>query len=206
MSSNPPVTLAITGASGAQYGLELLRQLRLAGETVYLLLSRPALVVIHTETEWRLPGRPAEIEAVLREQFADLPGTVRVFGREEWTAPVASGSHAPRAMVVCPCSNATLAAMALGTSRSLIERAADVVLKERRKLIVVHRETPVSEIQLEHMLKLTRMGAIIMPASPGFYHRPETVEDMVDFIVARVLDHLGIAHELLRPWGRAEKE
>jgi len=200
VNTRPPITLAITGASGAHYGLRLLEQLLLAGETVYCMVSQPALVVIHSETDWRLPARPNEMEVAFSQRFATLPGHVRVFGQQQWFAPVASGSNPPRAMVVCPCSNATLAAIALGTSRSLIERAADVVLKERKHLIIVHRETPLSAIQLEHLLTLARMGVTVMPASPGFYHRPQRVEDMVDFMVARVLDHLNIAHDLLSRW------
>jgi 4-hydroxy-3-polyprenylbenzoate decarboxylase len=128
---------------------------------------------------------------------------LRVFGREEWFAPVASGSNPPDAMVICPCTMGTLAAVACGLADNLIARAADVVLKEKRPLILVPRETPFSQIHLENMLKLARSGAVILPANPGFYHRPESVQQVVDFVVARVLDQLGIAHDLMPRWGEA---
>ena len=195
------LALALTGASGVQYGIRLLECLVSAGERVHLMLSRPAQVVLGLETELSVPGRPVEIARFFSERFAAAPEQIRCYGPEQWTAPVASGSSVPRAMVVCPCSTATLSAVATGASRSLIERAADVVLKERRKLVLVIRETPFSEVHLENMLRLARMGAVIMPANPAFYHRPQTVDDLVDFMVARVLDHLEIAHELGPRWG-----
>jgi 4-hydroxy-3-polyprenylbenzoate decarboxylase len=196
-----PISLAITGASGAAYGLRLLEMLLRSGRAVYLMVSAPAQVVLATETELRLPSRPSEAEAYLAARFNAAPGQLRVFGREQWLAPVASGSSAPEAMVVCPCSTGTLAALATGMSRSLIERAADVMLKERRRLILVPRETPLSAIHLENMLRLAQLGAVILPASPGFYHKPAQVSDLVDFIVARALDHLGIEHNLVSRWG-----
>lgn len=195
------IALAMTGASGAQYGLRLIQCLVAAGTNIQLMLSQPGQVVIGMETDLKLPGRTAEIQRFITERYQAEPDQIAVFGRDQWTAPLASGSGAPQAMVICPCSAGTLSAVALGASRSLLERAADVVLKERRKLILVVRETPLSEIHLEHMLKLTRMGAIIMPASPGFYHEPTTVDDLVDFMVARVLDHLDIDHKLMPVWG-----
>lgn len=201
-----PITLAVTGASGAAYGLRLLESLLQNGRTVYLMISAPAQVVLATETELRLPARPAEAEAYLADRFRAAPGRLRVFGREQWLAPVASGSSAPQAMVVCPCSTGTLAAIANGMSRNLIERAADVVLKERRQLILVPRETPLSAIHLENMLRLAQLGAVILPASPGFYHKPAQVSDLVDFVVARVLDHLGIEHGLIQRWGEQVDE
>ncbi len=130
-----------------------------------------------------------------------MPKQIRVFGEDDWMSPVASGSGAPSSMVICPCSTGTLSAIACGLSNNLAQRAATVVLKERRKLIIVPREAPYSEIHLENMLKLSRMGSIIIPASPGFYNRPETVNDMVDFIVARILDQLGVPQELMPSWG-----
>ncbi|MFP4079946.1 MAG: UbiX family flavin prenyltransferase [Ectothiorhodospira sp.] len=201
--SSPPATvaLALTGASGARYGLRLLQCLLEAGVRVHLMVSGPGRLVIGLETGLDLPEEPAGVEQVLAGRFSARPGQLRVFGPAQWTAPVASGSSAPEAMVVCPCTTATLAAVASGASRSLIERAADVVLKERGRLILVVRETPLSEIHLEHMLRLTRMGAVILPASPAFYHRPGTVEALVDFVVARTLDHLHISNDLVPRWG-----
>jgi len=195
------VTLAITGASGVQYGLRLLQCLVEQNQQVLLMISRAARVVVATETELRLPGTPEATASFLTEQYAAADGQIRVLGHEQWMAPVASGSGAPSAMVVCPCSTGTLSAIACGASNNLIERAADVALKERRQLILVPREAPYSEIHLENMLKLTRMGAIILPASPGFYHRPQGVAEMVDFIVARILSQLGFSQSLLPPWG-----
>jgi flavin prenyltransferase len=197
----PDLALALTGASGVQYGIRLLECLVSAGIPVHLMLSRPAQVVLGLETDLSVPGRPAEIGRYFSERFQAAPGQIRCYGPEQWTAPVASGSAAPRAMIVCPCSTATLSAVATGASRSLIERAADVVLKERRKLILVVRETPFSEVHLENMLRLARMGAVIMPANPAFYHRPRTLDDLIDFMVARILDHLDIVHDLMPRWG-----
>jgi len=195
------VTVAITGASGVQYGLRLIQCLVAAERQVLVMISRAAQVVIATETDLKMPGSPADQERFLTEQFEAQPGQIRVFGREQWMAPVASGSGAPSKMVVCPCSTGSLSAIATGASNNLIERAADVALKERRQLILVPREAPYSEIHLEHMLKLTRMGSVVIPASPGFYQRPQTVEDMVDFVVARILNQLQIEQTLLPRWG-----
>ncbi|MCP4698236.1 MAG: UbiX family flavin prenyltransferase [Gammaproteobacteria bacterium] len=195
------ISLAMTGASGAGYGLRLLELLLAAGQTVYLMVSEPARIVINTETSLALPADPEDIQALLNKRYRAAPGRLQVFGEQQWTAPPASGSSVSRAMAVCPCSSGTLSAIASGSARSLIERAADVVLKERRKLILVHRETPLSVIHLENMLKLARMGAVILPASPGFYHRPRRVADIVDFVAARILDHLDVAHELTPRWG-----
>jgi len=199
--SRAPIALAMTGASGAQYGLRLLECLLASGQRVYLMLSRPAQVVVGSETDFALPGRPAEIARNLAERFGVDDGALEVFGQEEWTAPVASGSATARAMVVCPCSMATISSLAVGASRNLIERAGDVMIKERRPLIVVPRETPFSAIHLENMLRLARAGAVVMPANPGFYHRPNSVAEVVDFIVARILDHLGVDHDLGPRWG-----
>lgn len=194
------VALAWTGASGIQYGLRLLECLLEAGAEVWLMVSKPAQVVARIEADLTLPSQPRELEAFLSNRFG-AEGRLRVFGLEQWTAPVASGSSAPDCLVICPCTTGTLAAVATGASRSLIERAADVALKERRKLVLVVRETPFSEIHLENMLKLARMGAVILPANPAFYHRPRTVGDLVDFVVARTLDHIGIEHGLVPRWG-----
>lgn len=197
-----PITVAITGASGAPYGLRLIECLVNAGHQVYVMVSKAAHIVIATETDYKLPGQAAQMEHTLSDMFGAKENQIKVFGKEDWMAPVASGSGAPSQMVVCPCSTGTLSAIATGASNNLIERAADVALKERRKLILVPRETPYSEIHLDNMLKLTRMGAVIMPASPGFYHRPESIDDLVNFMVARLLDHLGVEQQLMERWGQ----
>ena len=195
------VTLAITGASGAQYGLRLLECLVKANCRVFVMVSRAAQVVIATETDEQLPGGAAEQTNYLISRFDARADQIQVFGKEQWMAPVASGSGAPSKMVVCPCSTGSLSAIACGASNNLIERAADVALKERRKLILVPREAPYSEIHLEHMLKLTRMGAVMIPASPGFYNKPTTIEDMIDFVVVRILNQLDIEQSLMPRWG-----
>ncbi|WP_322002551.1 flavin prenyltransferase UbiX [Marinobacter alexandrii] len=200
------VNLAFTGASGAQYGLRLLQCLVAAGCRINVMVSRAAQVVIATETELKLPGTPPAMQEFLTDWADAKPGQILVFGRDDWFAPPASGSGEKAPLVVCPCSTGTLSALATGASDNLIERAGDVALKERRQLILVPREAPFSEVHLENMLKLTRMGAVIMPASPGFYHKPESVQDLVDFIVARLLDHLGIAQDLMPRWGEARSE
>lgn len=199
--SSAPIALAFTGASGSAYGLRLLECLLDAQRPVYLMISQAAQVVLSLESDLQVPGRPEEAEVFLSEYFDTAPGQLRVFGRQQWTAPVASGSNPPEAMVVCPCTTGTLAGIAAGTSANLIERAADVCLKEQRKLILVVRETPFSAIHLENMLRLAHAGAVIMPANPGFYHQPVSVAEVVDFMVARVLDHLGVQHQVLPRWG-----
>ena len=200
-SLEQPIALAITGASGSAYALRLLECLIGAGRQVYLMISQAGQIVLQMESDLDLPSRPTEMQQILAERFDAEPEQLQVFGRQQWMAPVASGSNPPQAMVVCPCTTGTLAAIASGASNDLMERAADVMLKERRKLILVVRETPFSEIHLENMLRLSRMGAVIMPANPGFYYNPETVEDLVNFMVGRVLDHLGIEQDLLPRWG-----
>jgi len=194
-------TLAMTGASGAWYGLNLLEQLIKAQQTVYLLISDAARLVIPLETGLELPTTPEEIQQLLSDRYQAAPTQLQVLGLTQWTSPLASGSAAPPAMVICPCTSGTLSAIANGFSRNLIERAAEVVLKEQHQLIIVHRETPLSVIHLENMLRLARAGALILPASPGFYHQPQTVNAVIDFIVARILDQLGIEHDLWPRWG-----
>jgi flavin prenyltransferase len=195
------VALALTGASGMPYGVRLLECLLGGGHRVYLLYSQAAQIVARQEMDLALPARAKEAEAFFGERFNAAAGQLRAFGREEWFAPVASGSNPADAMVVCPCSMGTLAAIAQGLADNLIERAADVMLKEARKLVLVPRETPLSAIHLENMLRLSRAGAVILPANPGFYHHPQRVEDLVDFVVARVLDQLRIPHQLMPRWG-----
>ncbi len=202
MTSSPnTITLALSGASGMAYGLRLLECLLTADRQVYLLVSQAAHIVAKQELGIALPARPLDLEKQLSESLHAREGQLRVFGREDWNAPVASGSNPADAMVVCPCSMGTLAAIAHGISDNLIERAADVMLKEQRKLILVPREAPFSTLHLENMLKLSKMNAVILPANPGFYHRPQSVEDIIDFVVARILDQLGIQHALMARWG-----
>ncbi len=201
IDTKQPIAIAITGASGSAYGLRLLELLLQNGRQVYLMISKAGEMVIPMETGMELPSETAQMEEVLVQRFNAMEGQLRLFGREEWTAPVASGSNPPAAMVVCPCTAGTLSAIATGASNNLIERAADVMLKEQRRLILVVRETPLSAIHLENMLKLARLGVVTMPASPGFYNRPQSLEQIVDFMVARVLDHLEIQHDLIQPWG-----
>lgn len=199
--SEQPIAVAITGASGSAYALRLLECLIGAGVAVDLMISQAGQIVLKMESDLDVPAQPGEAEKLLSAHFGAAAGQLRVFGRQQWLAPVASGSNPPRAMVVCPCTSGTLSAIACGASNDLMERAADVVLKERRKLILVVRETPFSDIHLENMLKLSRMGAVIMPANPGFYHRPQNLQQLVDFMVARILDQLEVPHQLMSRWG-----
>ena len=198
------VCLAFTGASGMPYGIRLLECLLEAGCHVQLLYSQVAQVVAKQEMGLELPARAAEAQTHFRERYAALTGKLDVYGREEWFAPVASGSNAPDAMVVCPCTMGTLASIAQGLGSNLIERAADVVLKEGRKLVLVPRESPFSAIHLENMLRLSRAGAVILPPNPGFYHHPKNIEALVDFVVARILDQLAVPHALMQRWGEED--
>ncbi|MCB1851990.1 MAG: UbiX family flavin prenyltransferase [Gammaproteobacteria bacterium] len=200
------VSLAITGASGCGYGLRLLEHLLQAECQVYLMISKAAQAVMALESDLSVPAHPKAAQVLFSERFRAAPGQLWVFGREQWTAPVASGSNAAQAMVIAPCSTGTLSAIACGASNNLIERAADVMLKERRPLILMIRETPLSVIHLENMLGLARLGVTIMPASPGFYQHPKQISELLDFMVARVLDHLAIEHQLLRRWGERSEE
>ena len=196
------VTVGMTGASGTQYGLRLVECLIKADYTVYLMFTKAAQIVVGSETDCKLPGRTAEQTRYLSSLYGAREGQLRVYGDEEWTSPVASGSGAPRRMVVCPASMATVSAVATGASENLLERAADVVIKEGGHLVIVPRETPFSAIHLENMLKLSRLGVTILPANPGFYNQPTQVAELVDFIVARILDQLEVEHQLMKRWGR----
>jgi flavin prenyltransferase len=197
------ITLAFTGASGLQYGLRLLECLLAADARVYLLYSPAAQVVARHELDLTLPTQPHAAAAFFAERYRARVGQLTVFAREDWLSPIASGSNPADAMAICPCSMGTIGALAAGLADNLIERAADVMLKERRALVLVPRETPFSAIHLENLLKLARAGAVIMPPAPGFYGRPATIADMIDFIVARVLDQLGVTHALGPRWGEA---
>lgn len=195
------VCLAFTGASGMPYGLRLLECLLVAGCRVQLLYSPAAQIVARQEMALELPARPSDARSALLAELGLKEAKLDVYGREEWFAPVASGSNPPDVMVICPCTMGTLAAIASGLSDNLIERAADVVLKEGRKLVLVPRETPFSTIHLENMLRLARAGAVILPPNPGFYQHPQNISELVDFVVARILDQIGVPHQLLARWG-----
>jgi flavin prenyltransferase len=201
MLVNETITLALTGASGLQYGLRLLECLLTARQKVYLLFSKAAHAVATYELEFKIPKQTSAKREFLLNYFSAEETLLEVFDQFEWTAPIASGSSVSKAMVICPCSTGTLASIAEGMSNNLIERAADVILKENKKLILVLRETPLSLIHVENMRKLLLNNAVIMPASPGFYHRPTKVSDLVDFMVAKILDHLGVEHQLVKRWG-----
>jgi 4-hydroxy-3-polyprenylbenzoate decarboxylase len=196
-----PIVVAITGASGAPYAVRLLETLVAARRSVSLIVSDHGLRLLQTETALRsIDGLRAEIGA------GAWDAAVRVYDDRDRGAAPASGSARSAGMVICPCSMGTISAIAAGSSRSLVERAADVALKERRRLIVVPRETPYSAIHLENMLSLTRAGGVVLPASPGFYHRPRDVDQLVNFVVARVLDHLDVEHDLVPRWGAGSDE
>jgi len=191
--SQLPVILAITGASGAPYAVRLLEVLATNAVPTWLLVSTHG---------WRLLAEECGIkdEAGLRKATGGDWTSVLPFDDKDRGAKPASGSAPSAGMVICPCSMGTVAAVAHGTSRSLIERAADVVLKERRKLILVPRETPLSLVHLRNLTLATEAGAIVLPAAPGFYHKPQSVRDLVDFVVQRVLDHLGVDSDLVKRW------
>lgn len=196
MSTVRPIVLAITGASGAPYAIRLLEQLIKARREVQLIISSHGLRLLETECG---VGSAAELRA--RVGVSGWDAHVTPFDDADRGAAPASGSALTAGMVICPCSMGTLSAISVGASRSLVERAADVTLKERRPLVLVPRESPLSAIHLENMLRVTRAGAVVLPASPGFYHRPSSIDELVDFVVARVLDHLDVDHELVRRWG-----
>ena len=193
MTGSLPLVVAITGASGAPYAVRLLQALAHAEQPTWLIVSDHGLRLLSTE---------CDIDSVdaLRDRVGAKAwdASVRTFDDRDRGALPASGSVRTRGMVICPCSMGTIAAISQGTSRSLVERAADVVLKERRRLVVVPRETPYSDIHLENMLRLTRAGAVVMPASPGFYHRPERIEQLLDFVVGRILDHVDVPNGMPR--------
>lgn len=194
-------TVAITGASGAPYGLRLLQSLIKGGHFVYLTISGEGLSILNDETNLRLKGSETDIQSVLEKHLEAREGQITYFDEDNMYATIASGSSRVDAMVVIPCSMKTLAAIANGYASTLIERAADVTLKEKRKLIIVPRETPLSAIHLRNMLTLSELGCHLIPAMPAFYHHPKHISDMVDFIAGRVLDGLGIENDLSPRWG-----
>jgi 4-hydroxy-3-polyprenylbenzoate decarboxylase len=199
--SERPIVVAITGASGAPYAVRLLEALADARRAVQLIVSSHGFRLL--DTEMGIDSLDALRTHIGVEAW---DRSITVFDDTDRGATPASGSALSDGMVICPCSMGTLSAISIGASRSLVERAADVALKERRKLILVPRETPLSAVHLENMLRLTRAGAIVMPAAPGFYHRPTSIDDLVNFVVARVLDHLGVRHSLVARWNSGTDE
>lgn len=198
-----PITLAMTGASGAAYGLRLLECLLKAQRRVYFMISDAARTVIKMEMGLELPAEISTLENFLLNRFSAQPNQLKVFGNMDWLAPPASGTGGKIPMIICPASGGVISAIATGASTNLVQRAADVAIKEKRPLIIVPREMPASAIHLENQLKLAHLGATIMPASPGFYQNPRSLDDIIDFVVARILDQLDIAHDLLPRWGGA---
>ena len=195
MSGTPPIVVGITGASGAPYAVRLLQQLIASHRPVSLIVSKYGMRLLETEAGI---GSIDELRTAVGTTAWD--SCVETFSNEDRGAPPASGSSLTAGMIVCPCSMGTLSAIAVGASRSLIERAADVTLKERRRLVLVPRETPLSAIHLANMLRLARAGAVVMPASPGFYHGPKQISELVDFMVARMFDQLGVEQTLVKRW------
>lgn len=201
MSGHAPLVMAMTGASGAPYALKLLESLLAGNRKVSLIVTDHGRRLLSTESD-------IKDETALRDRVGAKAwdALVTVFDDGDRGATPASGSAKSSGMVICPCSMGTLSAVAAGSSRSLVERAADVALKERRKLVLVTRETPLSAIHLQNMLRVTRAGAVVLPATPGFYHRPSSIDDLVAFVVARVLDQLGVEHELARRWSSGARD
>ena len=199
------ISIGITGASGVAYALRLIQILLAGDHRLHLAISSAARMVLAMEANIQLPRSRDAAVALLRETLAVETGQLILYGEQDWMSPLASGSSAPRRMVVVPCTGGALSAIAQGASNNLLERAADVVLKEKGQLILVPREMPLSSIHLRHMLTLSDMGAVIMPASPGFYHGADSVNDLVDFVVARILEHLGEKQTLVAPWGYTGK-
>jgi len=197
------IVVAITGASGAIYSLRLVEELIKGDCRVTLLASRAGLEVLRYETGLEWEGTPTQRRQLMRDYFG---GSKRLehYDEKDLFAPVASGSSVPDAMVVCPCSMGSAGRIAAGTSESLLERVADVVLKERRDLIVVPRETPLNRIHLRTLLTLSEAGAHVLPAMPGFYHKPKSLEELVDHLVGKILDSLGIPHRLFPRWGEEQ--
>jgi len=196
MATEKPIVVGVTGGSGALYAVRLLEVLLRSGRHVHLTLSEAAVQVFKQEL-----GVEIDLNA-FRPSFlnAETAG-LRYFHHQDWFAPTASGSYLTGGMVVVPCSGGTLAAIAHGLSSNLVQRAAEVHLKERRPLVLIPREAPLSLIAIENMAAATRAGATVLPASPGFYHGPKTIDDLVDFLVARICDQLGVAHSLTERWG-----
>jgi len=199
MAAEKPIVVGITGGSGAVYAVRLIDVLLTAGREVHLTLSDAAVQVVKQEL-----GIDVDLGAFNPSMLKAPTKRLRYFHFQDWFAPMASGSFRTDGMVVVPCSGGTLAAVAGGQSSNLVQRAAEVHLKERRKLILVTREAPLSLVAIENMATATRAGAVVLPASPGFYYDPKSVDDLVDFVVARICDQLGVEHSLLRRWGEGD--
>jgi len=195
------LTVAMTGASGAPYTLRLLELCLQAKINIQFITSQPGQIVLGMESDLKLTGTPQKMQQQLATYFDSDPSLISVYAKDQWTAPAASGSSVADAMVVCPCTMGSLASIAAGNGDNLIHRAADVVIKERKKLILVPRETPFSSIHLENMLKLSNLGVVILPPNPGFYQGVSSVSDLVDFVVSRILDQLGIENNISPRWG-----
>jgi len=195
------IVVGITGASGAIYGLRLIEELLHAEMQVSVLLTHAGQQVLAFETGLNLSGKHQECSQQLKEHF-NTKNNLQYYNIDDFFAPVASGSSAPDGVVICPCSMGTVGRIAAGLSDNLLERVADVALKEDRKLLLVPRETPFNQIHLENLLRLSKAGAQILPAMPGFYQQPETVEDLVNFVVGKILDRLGVKHQLFKRWGK----
>ena len=200
------LTLAVTGASGAVYALRLIEVCLQKRIRIQFITSQPGQIVIGMETALKLTGSPQKMRQQLADYFDADAELIDVYSKDQWTAPPASGSSVADAMVVVPCSMGSLASIAAGTSENLIHRAADVAIKERRTLILVPREAPFSGIHLENMLRLARLGVVILPPNPAFYQGVETIDDLVDFVVARILDQLGVDNDLSPRWGADEAD
>lgn len=196
-----PIVVGITGASGSIYGLRLIEELLRAGHQVAILLSDAGRQVLAFETGLKLPEDPAACRGALRNHF-NVAEKLQFYPLDDFFAPIASGSSAPAALVVCPCSMGSLGRIAAGLSDNLLERVADVVLKEGKQLLLVPRETPFNQLHLQNMLRLSQAGAKILPAMPGFYTQPQSVAEMVDFVIGKALDQLGVEHTLFKRWGK----
>ncbi|MDX8413584.1 MAG: flavin prenyltransferase UbiX [Mariprofundales bacterium] len=201
-ATNPAISIAITGASGACYALRLIEQLAQQQTPIHLMISDAARIVLHQECALTLPTQPATTATSIADHLDIDPAHLHLYALNDWFAPPASGSAGINQMVVVPCSMGTMARIACGISNNLIERAADVIIKERRQLLLVPRETPLSAIHLEQMLKLTQMGVQLLPAMPGFYHQPKSIADLIDFIVERIMDNLNRASAGAQRWGK----
>jgi flavin prenyltransferase len=197
----PNIVVAITGASGAVYGMRLLETLLAAGRDVHLTISAAAQTVLRQELDISVDLDNFEPKSLALEIATREPGQLHYYHYRDLLAPIASGSFLTEGMAICPCSSGTLSAIAYGTSANLIHRAADVHLKERRKLVLVPRETPLSLVMLDNLRRAAEAGAVILPAMPGFYHGAKTVRDLVDFVVARICDQLGVGNSLVHRWG-----